>query len=468
MAGEYDTDVLVIGSGPGGYVAAIRASQLKLSVAVVERDKVGGVCLNIGCIPSKALIHQAELFSHIKDLEALGLKVDRSGFDYRAAFKKSRTAADRLSKGVQFLLKKNNVELIAGTARLTGPHEVSIDGPAGAKRTVRARNILLATGSRPKEIPGFKLDERKVLSSTGALMLERLPRSLLILGAGAIGVEFAYVMNAFGVQVHLVEMLPQVLPLEDSEVAAVLAKEFQKQGITISTETKAVSMAAKSAELEVALEAKGGKHSTVSVEAVLVAVGRAPNTEDLGLEKLGVKQEKGFVTVGDWYETSVSGVYAIGDIVATPLLAHVASKEGEIAVEHIAGREAAPRVDLQAIPSAVYSEPQVASFGLTEEKAKASGVKYKKSTFPYRGAGKAVAVEQPEGLVKILTDPTTGEILGAHIVGANATELIHELLLAKTAELLPADIATMIHAHPTLSEALMEGMRAVEGWVIHA
>ncbi len=467
MAGEYEFDVLVIGSGPGGYVAAIRASQLKLKAAVVERDKVGGVCLNIGCIPSKALIHQAEIFSHIKDLEAMGLKIDRSGFDYSTVFRKSRTAADRLSKGVQFLLKKNNVEVIAGTGRLAGPHEVSVDLAAGGKRSVRAKNILIATGSRPREIPGFKFDETRVLSSTGLLMLEKLPRSLLILGAGAIGVEFAYVMNAFGVQVHLVEMLPQVLPLEDSEVAAVLTKELQKRGVTIVTGTKAVSVAPRGGDLEVTLEAKDGKRSAVAAEKVLVGVGRAPNTEDLGLEKVGVKVDRGYVTVGDWYQTSVPGIYAIGDVVPTPLLAHVASKEGEIAVEHMAGHKPAPRVDLNAIPGAVYSEPQLASFGLTEEKAKAAGIKYKKSIFPYRGAGKAVAVEQPEGMVKILTDPSTGEILGAHIVGASATELIHELLLAKTAELLPEDIATMIHAHPTLSEALMEGMRTVEGWVIH-
>ncbi len=468
MAGEYEFDVLVIGSGPGGYVAAIRASQLKLKAAVVERDKVGGVCLNIGCIPSKALIHQAEVFSHIRDLEAMGLKVDRSGFDYGTVFRKSRAAADRLSRGVAFLLKKNNVEVIAGAGRLAGPHEVAVDLAAGGMRTIRAKNILLATGSRPREIPGFKFDETKVLSSTGLLMLERLPKSLLILGAGAIGVEFAYVMNSFGVQVRLVEMLPQVLPLEDSEVAAVLAKELHRRGVTIATSTRAVSMAARGGDLEVSLEDKEGKRSQVAAEKVLVAVGRAPNTENLGLEKAGVKVEKGFVTVGDWYQTSVPGIYAIGDIVNTPLLAHVASKEGEIAVEHMAGRKGRPRVDLNAIPGAVYSEPQLASFGLTEEKAKAAGVKYKKSTFPYRGTGKAVAVEQVEGMVKILTDPSTGEILGAHIVGAGATELIHELLLAKTAELLPEDVATMIHAHPTLSEALMEAMRAVEGWVIHA
>ncbi len=462
MADSREYDLVVIGAGPGGYVAAIRASQLGLKAAVVEKDRPGGVCLNIGCIPSKSLIHQASVFSSIPELQAMGVKVDASGLDYAAVFRKSRAAAEKLSKGVQFLLKKNDVELIAGTGRIARPGEVTVDGT----RTIRARNILIATGSRPREIPGFRFDENKVLSSTGILMLETLPRSLLILGAGAIGVEFAYVMNAFGVEVHLVEMLPQILPLEDAEVVAVLAREYQKRGVKMATATKALGMVDKGGSIEVTLE--GRERRTLSVEKVLVAVGRAPNSENLGLEGVGVAVEKGFVTVGDYYQSSVKGIYAVGDVVNTPLLAHVASKEGEIAVEHMAGRHAPPRLDPLSIPGAVYSEPQLASFGLTEEKLKASGRKYAKATFPYRGAGKAVAVEKVEGMVKILTDAATKEILGAHIVGAEATELIHELLLARTAELLPEDIATMIHAHPTLSEVVMEGMRAVEGWAVHA
>lgn len=467
MGSKHDYDLVVIGSGPGGYVGAIRAAQLGLKVAVVERDRPGGVCLNVGCIPSKALIHQAAIFAGAKDLEAMGLTVDRSRLDYAAVFRKSRAAADRLSKGVQGLLAKNKVDFIPGTGTLAGPAQVSVDG----KQTLRCKNILVATGSRSKTIGGFNVDENRVLSSTGLLMLEKLPKSMLILGGGAIGVEFAYVMNAFGVEVHLVEMMPQLLPLEDAEVVAVLARELQKRGVKIATATKAAAMADKMSDkgalIEVALEGEGQAKRTVTVEKVLVAVGRTPNTEGLGLEGAGVVLEKGFVKVGDYYQTTAPGIYAVGDIVPTPLLAHVASKEAEIAVEHIAGHPCPRRLDPLSIPSAVYSEPQIASFGYTEAKAKAAGLSFSKASFPYRGAGKAVAVERPEGIVKILTDSATNEIIGAHIVGADATELIHELLLARTAELLPEDIATMIHAHPTLSEAVMEAMRAAEGWAIH-
>ncbi len=461
MGSKSDYDIVVIGSGPGGYVGAIRAAQLGLKVAVVERDHPGGVCLNIGCIPSKALIHQAGIFAGIKDLEAMGLTVDRSRLDYAAVFRKSRAAADRLSKGVQGLLAKNKVDFIPGTGTILRPGQVSVNG----KQTLGCTNILVATGSRCKDIGGFKVDEKRVLSSTGLLMLEKLPKSILILGGGAIGVEFAYVMNAFGVEVDLVEMMPQLLPLEDAEVVAILTREFHKRGMRIATATKAAGMTDKGALIEVALE--GQTRTTVAVEKVLVAVGRTPNTEGLGLESAGVVLEKGFVKVGDYYQTAAPGIYAVGDIVPTPLLAHVASKEAEIAVEHMAGHPCPRRIDPLSIPGAVYSEPQVASFGYTEEKAKAAGLSYSKASFPYRGTGKSVAVERPEGMVKILTDSVTKEIIGAHIVGADATELIHELLLARTAELLPEDIAAMIHAHPTLSEAVMEAMRASEGWAIH-
>jgi dihydrolipoamide dehydrogenase len=461
MGSKSDYDLVVIGSGPGGYVGAIRAAQLGLKAAVVERERPGGVCLNIGCIPSKALIHQAGIFAGIKDLEAMGLTVDRSRLDYGAVFRKSRAAADRLSKGVQGLLAKNKIDFIPGTGTIVRAGQVSVDG----KQTLGCKNILVATGSRSKDIGGFKVDEKSVLSSTGLLMLEKLPKSILILGGGAIGVEFAYVMNAFGVEVHLVEMMPQLLPLEDAEVVAILTRELQKRGIKIATSTKAAGMTDKGALIEVALE--GQAKSTVAAEKVLVAVGRTPNTEGLGLEGAGVVLEKGFVKVGDYYQTTAPGIYAVGDIVPTPLLAHVASKEAEIAVEHMAGHPCPRRIDPLSIPGAVYSEPQLASFGYTEEKAKAAGLSYNKASFPYRGAGKAVAVEKPEGMVKILTDSVTKEIIGAHIVGADATELIHELLLARTAELLPEDIATMIHAHPTLSEAVMEAMRTSEGWAIH-
>jgi len=460
----FDFDVLIIGSGPGGYVAGIRASQLGLKAAVIERGKVGGVCLNVGCIPSKALIHQAGLFRSIPGLEEMGVSVDKSRFDYRKVFEKSRKAAETLSKGVQFLLKKNKVELIAGEAVLSGPNEVTLKD--GKKLTARA--ILIATGSRPREIPGFPFDEKQVLSSTGGLMMERLPKKMLILGAGAIGVEFSYILNAFGVEVHLVEMLDRILPLEDAETVQVLARDFQKRGITVSTATKAISLQKGSSGVAVVLEDKSGARKTVEADQVLVVVGRTPNTESIGLEKLGIATEKGFIPVGDYYQTKVPSIYAIGDVVATPLLAHVASKEGEIAVERIAGRSPEPRIDPLSIPSAVYSEPQVASFGYPEWKAVELGKAFAKASFPYRGAGKSVAIERSEGMIKVLYDPKTKELIGAHAVGAEATELIHEILLARKTELLPEDIAGMMHAHPTLSEVVMEVMRAVEGWAIHA
>jgi dihydrolipoamide dehydrogenase len=458
-----DYDVLVIGSGPGGYVAAIRAAQLGLKAAVVERDKVGGVCLNVGCIPSKSLIHQAELVRAIPELEALGVKIDRSGLEYAKAYAKSRKAADTLSRGVQFLLKKNGIELIRGEAALEGPNEVAVDG-----RTLGAGAIVVATGSRPREIPGFPFDGKAVLSSTDALMLQRLPRRVLVLGGGAIGVEFAHILSSFGVEVHLVEMMDRLLPLEDADSVAVLTAALRRRGVSIATSTKAIGMQTLAAGARVTLEDRTGARAAVEADQVLVVVGRTPNTEGLGLERLGIALERGFIPVGDGYRTRVPSVYAIGDVVGgTPLLAHVASKEGEIAAEHIAGRPGSARIDALSIPSGVYSEPQLASFGLTEEKAAAAGRAYQKAVFPYRGAGKSVAVEQTEGQVKLLVDPANREIIGAHVVGAEATELIHELLLARIAELLPADVADMVHAHPTLSEAIMEAARLAEGRVIN-
>jgi dihydrolipoamide dehydrogenase len=463
MATEKTYDIAFLGGGPAGYVGAIRASQLGLSACVVEKDKPGGVCLNIGCIPSKALINQAESFLEIPHLESLGVKVDTSGFTYRGAFGKSRQAADSLSKGVNFLLKKNNVDLVSGTGKITGTNQISVEDGT----VISAKNIVVAAGSRPIELPPFPFDEETVLSSNGALMLEELPESLLILGGGVIGCEFAHIMNAFGVKVTIVEMLDRILPMEDPDTADVLARAFKKRKIGMLVGTKAVSFEKSDTGIKLTIE-KDGAQTVEEAAKLLVVVGRRPNTEDLGLEALGIELERGFVPVGDFYETSVSGLFAVGDVVATPLLAHVASKEAEIAVEHIAGEETQPRIDPTTIPSAVYTDPQVAGFGLNSETAKAAGINCETVSFPFRGVGKAVAVEKPEGLVKILFNPESKEILGAQIAGAEATELVHELLLAKVAELLPEDIATMIHAHPTLSEGVMEAARAAEGWAIHA
>ena len=383
MAG-YDYDVVILGGGPGGYVAGIRAGQLGLKAVVVERDKVGGVCVNVGCIPSKALIHQAELFRSIPNLKEMGVSVDTKGFDYKRVFDKSRKASDALVKGVQFLLKKNKTETIAGEGILTGKNEITLkDG-----KKITGKNIVIATGSRARVIPGFEFDEERVLSSTGAIMLTKLPKKAIILGAGAIGVEFAHIFNAFGVEVHLVEMLDRILPIEDAEAVQVLARAFQKRGVQMYTGTKAVSLQKTSGGVSVVLEDKAGARKTVEADQVLVVVGRTPNSDGIGLEKVGITTEKGFIPVGDFNQTKVPGIYAIGDVINTPLLAHVAFKEAEIAIEHMAGKSPQPRLDPLSIPSATYCEPQVASFGLPEWKAAEQKIPFAKASFPYRGAGK--------------------------------------------------------------------------------
>lgn len=463
MADAKSYDLVVIGAGPAGYVGAIRAAQLGLSACVIEKDKPGGVCLNIGCIPSKALIQQAEIFLSGKNLEDMGVKIDRSGLDYRRVFEKSRKASDSLTKGVAFLLKKNKIDLITGTARLSGKQEVVLDN--GTKLT--GKSILIATGSRPIELPAFPFDEKTVLSSNGALMLDELPERMVILGGGVIGCEFAHILNAFGTEVTIVEMLAQILPMDDPEISSVLARAFKKRGIRMLTSAKALSMKQEGGVVAVTVEDADGKTTVETADKLLVVVGRRPNTEDLGLEEVGIETEKGFIPVGDFYRTDTETIYAAGDVTSSPLLAHVASKEAEIAVEHMAGHNPEPKIDPATIPSAVYTDPQVASFGLNELQAKEKNISFKTASFPYRGAGKAVAVDKSDGFVKIVFDPETSEILGAQIVGAEATELIHEILLAKTGELLPEDIAKMIHAHPTFSEAVMEAFRAVEGWAIH-
>jgi dihydrolipoamide dehydrogenase len=461
-------DIAVIGGGPGGYVAAIRAAQLGLSVAVIEKDTLGGVCLNWGCIPSKSLIHHASEFRALQHMEAFGVRVDRSGFNYGAVHAKSRLASKTLADGVAGLMRKNKVEVVKAKARLSAPGKISLTGSDGSERTMRAKNVIVATGSRPLAVPGFEPDERDILSSSGILALTELPRSLVVLGAGAIGCEFAYVMNAFGVRVTLVEMAGHILPAEDFEAAKVLDASLRQAGIDIRTDTRALSWKKTADGLRVRVAA-GGKEDDIDAEKVLAAFGRTPNTNGLGLEQIGVKLDgRGYVQTGDYGQAGVAGIFAIGDIVASPALAHVASKEGEIAVEFIAGHPSVhTRVAEDMVPSAIYCEPQVAGFGLREDSAAAKGIRFKKSVFPFRAAGKSVAVGKTEGLVKLLSDPDTGEILGAHIVGSNATELIHELLLARSGELIVDDVAHMIHAHPTLAEAVMEAAKGIDGKPIH-
>ncbi len=462
-------DLIIIGAGPGGYCAAIRASQLGLNTAIIEKDKVGGVCLNWGCIPSKNLIHQAELFHSLHEMEAVGVNVDRSNLDYSAVQEGSRKVVKTLTNGVSGLLKKNKVQTVSGSAMITGKGEVTI--VSGTETTkLKAKNILVATGSSPMNVPGFEFDEDQVLSSSGILNLKELPKSLTILGAGAIGCEFAFVMNSFGVDVTLVEFADHILPTEDYETTQLLYQSFVNSGIKVLTKTKATKLTKADASVTVSTENSDGDNQDIDSEKVLVVFGRTPNTSGLGLVEMGVKlQPKGHVATDDYGQTAAAGIYAIGDITDGPALAHVASKEGEMAVEHMAGHTPAiKRVDSQSVPSAIYCEPQVAGFGLREDQAIADGIKVKKSVFNFSGAGKTIAIGKPNGIVKILCDEKTDEVLGAHIVGHNATELIHELLLAKHAELLPEDVESMIHAHPTISETIMEATRGINGNPIHA
>lgn len=458
-------DLVIIGAGPGGYCAAIRAAQLGLRTAVIEKDQLGGVCLNWGCIPSKNLIHQADVFHSMREMETVGVGINRSTLDYSAVQSSSRKVVSTLTNGVSGLLKKNEVDLIRGTGRISGKGLVIVDD----RRELTCTHILVATGSRPMQVPGFECDEEQVLSSTGILAMTCLPTSMVILGGGAIGCEFAYVMNSFGVKVTLVEAMDHILPTEDFETCAVLTSCLARDGIDVRTRTRALGLKKSAGSVSVSLRDSAGNTSEVVSDKVLVVFGRVPNTGDLGLRESGVElDDQGYVRIGDYCQTATVGIYAIGDITRTPALAHVASKEGEIAVEHMAGHQCEKGVNPDSVPTAIYCEPQVAGFGLREDLAIAKGIAVKKSVFHYPGAGKTIAIGKPDGLVKVLCDPATDELVGAHIVGHNATELIHELLLAQTCELLPEDFANTIHAHPTISEAIMEAMRGVNGKPIHA
>ncbi len=420
-------DLIVIGAGPGGYVAAIRAAQLGKSVVVVEREAPGGVCLNWGCIPSKNLIHQAECFQALRDMEAVGVSVDRTTLDYAAVQAKSREVVKTLTGGVAGLLKRNGVEFLTGTATIVSPREVTLQNAQGSRR-LTGENILVATGSRALEVPGFEFDEQIVLSSKGILAMTRLPKSLVILGAGAIGCEFAYVMNSFGVRVTLVEALGHILPTEDAETCAVLDTCFRQSGIDVRVRTRAKDLVRGEESVTVTLEDMDGGSQRITADKALVVFGRVPNTGNLGLDAVGVKLDaRGYVEVGDFGQTSVPGIYAIGDVTATPALAHVASAEGEIVAEHLAGEEITRRaLDPETVPSAVYCEPQLAGFGLREERALAENIPFEKSVFHYPGAGKSIAIGKAEGLVKLLCDPRTGELLGAHIVGHNGLKRLPE------------------------------------------
>jgi dihydrolipoamide dehydrogenase len=460
-----DFDVLVIGAGPGGYVAAIKAAQHGKKVAIIERDQLGGICLNWGCIPTKALLKTAELLGAMQHAGDFGIKATDVKADYPAVIKRSRDVANGMANGIGFLLKKNKVEVIAGTARFTAPTTIEVAGKDGGKRTVTADNVIIATGHKVRSFPHLPVDGKRVITYRQALASSEQPKSILCVGAGAIGMEFGYFFNALGSKVTVVEIMDQVLPVEDAEIARVVERQFTKAGVSVRTGTSVSKLEVGANEVTVHLD-KAGKAETISVEQVLVAVGFLANTEGLGLEQIGVKlDERGFITVDEHQRTNVAGVYAIGDVAGKQLLAHKASFEGEAAVGHITG-EPHP-VDYAQIPGCTYCQPQVASIGLTEKKAQALGRKIKIGRFQFMASGKAKAIGHPEGLVKLIFDAEFDQLIGAHIVGADATELLGELGLAMKLESTAREIMDTIHAHPTLSEAVMEAAADALGQCVH-
>jgi dihydrolipoamide dehydrogenase len=454
-------DVVVVGTGPGGYVAAIRCAQLGLSVAAVEDDRPGGVCLNWGCIPTKALLRNAEVLHLIERAGDFGVSVGEVKPDYAKAVQRSRGVADRMAKGVEFLFRKNKITLFPGTGTLTSKSAVEVKGASGTESLEAKRALILATGSQPKSLPGVTIDEKVVISSNGAVRNESRPKSIVVIGAGAVGMEFADVYAAYGTQVTVLEALPRVLPVEDEDASALLNRLFTRRGITIKTGVKVSSV--KPAGPGAVVETDGGR---LEAEQVLMAVGRGARTAGIGLEKVGVTLERGYVTVSPTMETSVTGVYAIGDMAGAPLLAHKAMAEGVVAAEAIAGQHPRP-IDYDNVPSCTYCRPQVASIGATEAKARQNGREVQVGKFPFTASGKAVALGETDGFVKVVADKATGEILGVHIVGPEATEIIHEFAVGRTLEATLEEIMHTIHAHPTLSEAALEATLAALGQAIH-
>jgi dihydrolipoamide dehydrogenase len=459
-------DVVILGGGPGGYVAAIRASQLGLKTAVVERDKIGGVCVNIGCIPTKALLKNAEIYETLKQAGEWGFSFDNLKVDFKQIIKRSRDVADANSKGGDFLMKKNKIEVIKGSGKFVDKNTLSVSDPAGKEICqTKSKHIIVATGARPRLLPGVKADGKRILTSTEAMMVPEAPKSIAIIGAGAIGIEFAYFFNAFGSQVTVVEMLPTILPVEDEEVSQALTKILVKKGINIFTDTKVEKLEAGANGVSVSVSGKDGKKD-IKADQCLVAIGVQGNIENIGLEKIGVTSEKGWIKVDEYYRTNVPGVYAIGDVIGAPWLAHVAEHEGIVCVEKMAGKETHP-VDYDSIPGCTYCQPQVASIGLTEKKAKEKGYQIKVGKFPFTASGKARAIQERDGFVKVIFDAKYGELLGAHILGSEATEMIAEFGMAKTLEATYQEIAHTVHAHPTLSESMMEAALAAYGEAIH-
>jgi len=460
-------DVAIIGSGPGGYVAAIRAGQLGLKAAVIEKDaRYGGTCLLRGCIPTKALLRDAHLFQEIKRARQQGLfKTGDLEIDFAKIQERKNDVVDKNAKGVDFLFRKNKVTVFKGYGTVASPTRVVVKGD-GSPTEVNAKNIIIASGSEAKSLPGYTFDEKTILSNVGVLDLKDLPKSMLIIGCGAVGVEFASIYNSFGTKVTLLEVLPNIVPVEDEEVSKELKRVFTKKGIEVYTKARLESAKPNGVALEVTFQTEKGEIKKHTVDKVLMATGRGPNSANIGLDKIGVAMDRGFVKVDQYMETNVKGVYAIGDVTPSPLLAHVASQEGIVAVEKIAGKHPVP-IKYNQVPGCTYCDPQVASVGLTEAKAKEAGYEVKVGKFPFTAVAKAKIEDATEGFVKIVADAKYGEILGIHMIGNTVTEMIAEAVAAIALEGTVEDLVNMIHAHPTLAEATHEAALAVFGAAIH-
>mgnify|MGYP000718738430 CR=1 FL=1 len=463
-----DYDVLVIGAGPAGYVCAIRAAQLGLKTTIIDKQWLGGVCLNVGCIPSKALLKNAEVAHTLRERgKEFGFSFDNLKLDYTSAVKRSRQVSDRLTKGVAFLMKKNNIEVYMGAAKVTAQDTVVVTDKDGKTNELKAKNIVVATGAKASAPRAWTIDGKQVLTYLEAILQEKQPASVIIIGSGAIGVEFATVWSSYGVEVTIVEMLPRLVPLEDEEVSAELEKALKKRGIKTLTDHKVEAIESSESGVKVKVSSQQGE-KTLEAEQALVAIGFSPNSRDLGLEEAGVKlTERGFIEIDDRMATNLPGIWAIGDVTGKLMLAHVGSAQGIVCAENIAGVETVS-IDYEMMPRAIYCQPQVASFGLREAQAKERGFEVKVGRFNFQANGKALGLGDYAGWVKIITDAKYGEILGAHLIGPEVTELLPELTLAHMMELTPNEIARNVHAHPTLSEVLMEAAHAASGHAIHS
>ena len=465
MATDSEYDVAVIGGGPGGYVAAIRAGQLGLRSCVIERDALGGVCLNWGCIPSKALLKNAEILSYIHRADQFGLHFDNFRADYSVAVARSRQVVDRMTRGIGFLLRKNNVDHIAGQATIASPTAIDVAGADGQTSRVSARNIIVATGARPRSIPPLPVDGQRIITSREAIVADDVPDSIAIVGGGAIGVEFAYVYRMYGAKVTIIELLPRLVPNEDEEISQQLERAFGREGIELRTGAGVTAASADATGVTLTID-KDGATETLRYDKVLVAIGVQPNTESLGLETVGVDTERGYINIDDRMATNVPGIYAVGDVTGKLALAHVASAQGVTAVEAIAGKETQP-LDYTMMPRATYCHPQVASMGLTEAQAREQGYDVKIGRFNVQASGKAVAMGENDGLVKLVIDAKYGELLGGHLCGPEVTELLGELSMTKLLEGTTLELGWAVHAHPTISEMVHEAALDAEGRVLH-